>query len=103
MTTAGLSHINFRADRLLLDALKDFYCNAVGLQVGERPPFHFSAIGFTRAMYRSSICLWPSRAKSVGRTSRRASTISPSIASAVRKWRQGCKALPCPIEPRSFP
>lgn len=41
MTTAGLSHINFRADRLLLDALKDFYCNAVGLQVGERPPFPF--------------------------------------------------------------
>lgn len=39
MTTAGLSHINFHADRSLLDALKDFYCNVVGLHQGPRPPF----------------------------------------------------------------
>ena len=39
MTTRGLAHINFHAHRELLDALKDFYCDVVGLQVGERPPF----------------------------------------------------------------
>jgi catechol 2,3-dioxygenase-like lactoylglutathione lyase family enzyme len=39
MTTRGLSHINFRAPRDLLDALKDFYCDVIGLEVGARPPF----------------------------------------------------------------
>ncbi|MBI3716061.1 MAG: VOC family protein [Betaproteobacteria bacterium] len=39
MTTTGLSHINFHAPRELLDALKDFYCDIVGLQMGARPPF----------------------------------------------------------------
>jgi len=39
MATRGLSHINFRGPRELLDQLKDFYCDVVGLRVGERPPF----------------------------------------------------------------
>ena len=39
MATRGLSHINFRGTRELLDQLKDFYCDVVGLRVGERPPF----------------------------------------------------------------
>ena len=39
MTTRGLSHINFHGERQLLDALKDFYCGIVGLEVGPRPPF----------------------------------------------------------------
>lgn len=39
MTTLGLDHINLRADRATLDALKDFYCDVVGLEVGARPPF----------------------------------------------------------------
>ena len=29
----------FRAPRPLLDELKDFYCDVVGLEVGARPPF----------------------------------------------------------------
>lgn len=42
MTTRGLSHINLRGSRAVLDALKDFYCDVVGLEVGQRPPFpHF--------------------------------------------------------------
>lgn len=41
MATRGLSHINFRGTRELLDQLKDFYCDVVGLRVGERPPFTF--------------------------------------------------------------
>lgn len=42
MTTRGLDHINLRADRATLDALKDFYCDVVGLEIGPRPPFpHF--------------------------------------------------------------
>lgn len=44
MTTTGLSHINFHAPRELLDALKDFYCEVVGLRAGARPPF--SAFGY---------------------------------------------------------
>jgi catechol 2,3-dioxygenase-like lactoylglutathione lyase family enzyme len=39
MPTRGLNHINFHAARALLDALKDFYCDAVGLEVGARPNF----------------------------------------------------------------
>lgn len=39
MTTSGLGHINFHADRALLDALKNFYCDVVGLRQGPRPPF----------------------------------------------------------------
>ncbi len=39
MTTLGLSHINLRAGRELLDELKAFYCDVVGLRVGPRPPF----------------------------------------------------------------
>lgn len=40
MTTRGLGHINFRAQRGLLDALKNFYCEIVGLEPGTRPPFN---------------------------------------------------------------
>ena len=40
MPTTGLSHYNLRADRQMLDALRDFYVSAIGLRVGERPPFH---------------------------------------------------------------
>ncbi len=39
MPTRGLDHINFHAQRKLLDALKDFYCDVVGLEVGARPDF----------------------------------------------------------------
>lgn len=39
MATSGLNHINLRGPRELLDQLKDFYCEIVGLRVGERPPF----------------------------------------------------------------
>lgn len=38
MRNLGLNHYNLRADRPLLDALRDFYCEVVGLRVGERPP-----------------------------------------------------------------
>jgi catechol 2,3-dioxygenase-like lactoylglutathione lyase family enzyme len=39
MATLGLHHYNLRAERELLDTLRDFYCATVGLQVGRRPPF----------------------------------------------------------------
>ena len=39
MTTSGLGHINLHAPRELLDALKDFYSEVVGLRVGFRPTF----------------------------------------------------------------
>jgi catechol 2,3-dioxygenase-like lactoylglutathione lyase family enzyme len=39
MTTKGLNHVNLRAPREVLDQLKDFYCDVVGLEVGPRPPF----------------------------------------------------------------
>ncbi|HVY22366.1 MAG TPA: VOC family protein [Steroidobacteraceae bacterium] len=37
----GFSHYNLRAPRPLLDELCTFYCNVVGLKIGERPPFNF--------------------------------------------------------------
>jgi catechol 2,3-dioxygenase-like lactoylglutathione lyase family enzyme len=41
MATTGLNHYNLRAPRDLLDALRAFYCDVVGLRQGERPPFAF--------------------------------------------------------------
>ena len=39
MPVVGLSHFNIRASRPLLDNLKDFYVDVVGLRPGFRPPF----------------------------------------------------------------
>ncbi|MGH8126752.1 MAG: VOC family protein [Gammaproteobacteria bacterium] len=39
MSTSGFSHYNLRAPRELLELLRLFYCDVVGLSVGERPPF----------------------------------------------------------------
>ena len=39
MRVHALDHYNLRAPRPLLDRLRDFYCDVVGLRVGERPPF----------------------------------------------------------------
>ena len=39
MTITGFAHYNLRAPRELLDQLRDFYCEVVGLTVGPRPPF----------------------------------------------------------------
>ena len=39
MPATGLIHYNLRAPRALLDALKAFYCDVLGLSVGPRAPF----------------------------------------------------------------
>ena len=39
MRVVGLSHFNIRASRPLLDNLKDFYVDVVGLHTGFRPRF----------------------------------------------------------------
>jgi catechol 2,3-dioxygenase-like lactoylglutathione lyase family enzyme len=39
MPTVGLNHINLSGNRALLNALKDFYCDIIGLEVGARPDF----------------------------------------------------------------
>nr|WP_316654411.1 VOC family protein [uncultured Gellertiella sp.] len=39
MKTLGLNHINIRAPRPLLEDLRDFYRDVVGLAEGFRPPF----------------------------------------------------------------
>lgn len=39
MPTIGFSHYNLRAPRPLLEELRAFYCEVVGLEVGQRPPF----------------------------------------------------------------
>lgn len=37
MATISLNHYNLRAPRELLDVLKEFYCEVVGLEQGQRP------------------------------------------------------------------
>ncbi|HSH98138.1 MAG: VOC family protein [Methylophilaceae bacterium] len=37
MAVSGFNHYNIRAPRPLLERLRDFYCEVVGLQLGERP------------------------------------------------------------------
>jgi len=39
MAVRGFDHYNLRADRAMLDRLRDFYRDVVGLTVGDRPPF----------------------------------------------------------------
>lgn len=39
MPVTGFNHYNLRASRELLDQLKDFYCDVVGLKEGPRPAF----------------------------------------------------------------
>jgi catechol-2,3-dioxygenase len=39
MPVQGFDHYNLRASREILEELKAFYCDVVGLTVGERPPF----------------------------------------------------------------
>jgi extradiol dioxygenase family protein len=39
MQTLGFSHYNLRAPRELLDTLRTFYCEVVGLTAASRPPF----------------------------------------------------------------
>jgi catechol 2,3-dioxygenase-like lactoylglutathione lyase family enzyme len=39
MPVLGLNHINLSGSRDLLNALKDFYCDVIGLEVGARPNF----------------------------------------------------------------
>ena len=39
MPITGFDHYNLRADRAVLDELRDFYRDVVGLTVGDRPPF----------------------------------------------------------------
>jgi catechol-2,3-dioxygenase len=41
MPVRGFSHYNLRAPRETLDRLQGFYCDVVGLTVGDRPPFTF--------------------------------------------------------------
>jgi glyoxylase I family protein len=39
MTIRALDHVNIRAHREVLDVLKTFYCDVLGLRAGPRPPF----------------------------------------------------------------
>jgi catechol-2,3-dioxygenase len=39
MPVSGFSHYNLRASRAMLDELRDFYRDVVGLEEGFRPPF----------------------------------------------------------------
>ena len=39
MPATGFNHYNLRAPRALMDELKDFYCEVLGLTIGERPAF----------------------------------------------------------------
>jgi catechol-2,3-dioxygenase len=41
MPVHSFNHFNLRAPQPLLDKLKDFYVNVVGMKVGWRPPFSF--------------------------------------------------------------
>jgi catechol-2,3-dioxygenase len=41
MPVVAFNHFNLRAERTLLDRLRDFYVEVVGLRVGDRPPFAF--------------------------------------------------------------
>ena len=39
MTVCGIDHYNIRASSELLERVRNFYCDVIGLVVGDRPPF----------------------------------------------------------------
>ena len=39
MPITGLGHYNLRAPRELLESLRAFYCDVIGLSTGKRAPF----------------------------------------------------------------
>jgi catechol 2,3-dioxygenase-like lactoylglutathione lyase family enzyme len=39
MSVVGFNHYNLRAPRELMEQLKAFYCDVLGLTQGKRPPF----------------------------------------------------------------
>jgi catechol-2,3-dioxygenase len=39
MTVCGIDHFNIRASHELLEQVRAFYCDVIGLVVGDRPPF----------------------------------------------------------------
>jgi glyoxylase I family protein len=39
MTVRGIDHFNVRAPSEMLEQLRQFYCEVIGLVVGDRPPF----------------------------------------------------------------
>ena len=41
MTVVAFNHFNLRAERQLMERLRSFYVDVVGLRVGDRPPFTF--------------------------------------------------------------
>lgn len=53
MSTLGFNHYNLRAPRELMDKLKAFYCEVVGLTQGPRPPFD----SFGYWLYAGDQCL----------------------------------------------
>lgn len=44
MTVGGIDHINFRGSANSLEALREFYCDVLGLQTGPRPPLQSSGL-----------------------------------------------------------
>jgi catechol-2,3-dioxygenase len=53
MTTIGFNHFNLRAPRELMDELKAFYCDIVGLKQGQRPDLG----GFGYWLYAGDQCV----------------------------------------------
>jgi glyoxylase I family protein len=44
MTVHGIDHINFRASGTAFAALRAFYCDVLGLEVGARPPLQSAGL-----------------------------------------------------------
>ncbi|MEY2667208.1 MAG: hypothetical protein RLZZ384_1379 [Pseudomonadota bacterium] len=40
MSILHIDHYNLRADSVLLDTLRQFYCDVIGLKIGARPPLN---------------------------------------------------------------
>ena len=59
MSAIEINHINIRASADLITVLRDFYCDALQLQVGKRPPFTSQGYWLyagDRALIHLSIC-----------------------------------------------
>jgi len=53
----AIDHYNLRSDEKMIEILKDFYINIVGLKLGHRPLLKVKDIGFMqkRKMYFTSV------------------------------------------------
>src|SRR5450631_2542551 len=111
MSITGLSHVNLRADRQLLEELKRFYTDVVGLVPGARPPFaqfgYWLYAGTHDVLHLSEASAGDVRARAIVSTIDHVAFACTDIAAATARLEEHqvpyqCDAVPRTVERQLF-